>query len=273
MYWQQYFITSRNDASRPGEWRFPQCESLTFRFHLIYWWYTRSIYPEKKMDSESQVASLAEQAYYQLRREILTCILLPGHVVSERELARRYEMSKTPIREALVQLYHEGLMRRLPGRGYLVTPVTVKDVQDLFDLRLILEMATAERAIQRLSPAQIAVLSELGNISYRLDDPESHILFLEANRKFHLTLAEAADNRRLTETLEGLMVEMDRLFHLGLRLRDSAEEMVEEHQEVTAALHAGDVERLQDSISRQITTSRERVMTAILQGQIQSIRI
>ncbi len=221
----------------------------------------------------NQVVSLAEQAYGQLCREILTCILPPGQIVSERELARRYEMSKTPIREALVQLYHEGLVRRLPGRGYLVTPITVKDVRDLFDLRLILEVAAVERAAQRLSPIQIAALSEMANVSYSLDDPESHSLFLEANRKFHLTLVEAADNRRLLEALEGLMVEMDRLFYLGLRLRDSAGEMVEEHQEVVAALEAGDVEQLKGSIAHQVITSRERVMEAILQGQIQPIQI
>jgi len=221
----------------------------------------------------NQAVSLAEQAYVRLRQEILTCILPPGQVVSERELARRYEMSKTPIREALVQLYHEGLVRRLPGRGYLVTPITVKDVRDLFDLRLVLEVAVAERAAQRLTPVQIAVLGEMANVSYCLDDFESHISFLEANRKFHLTLAEAADNRRLLDVLQGLMVEMDRLFHLGLRLRDSAGEMVEEHREVVAALEAGDVERLKNSIVRQVTTSRERVMEAILQGQIQPIQI
>jgi len=217
--------------------------------------------------------NLAEQAYSRLRQEILTCILPPGQIVSERELARRYEMSKTPIREALVQLYHEGLVRRLPGRGYLITPITVKDVRDLFDLRLVLEIAVAERAAQRLSPVQISVLGEMANVSYSLDDLASHIVFLQANRKFHLTLAEAADNRRLFASLESLMVEMDRLFHLGLRLRDSAGEMVEEHREVVAALEAGDVARLKDSISRQVTTSRERVMEAILQGQIQPIQI
>ena len=69
------------------------------------------------------------------------------------------------------------------------------------------------------------------------------------------------------------LVEMDRLFHLGLRLRDSAGEMVEEHREVVAALEVGDIERLKNSIVRQVTTSRERVMEAILQGQIQPIQI
>ena len=220
-----------------------------------------------------QELSLAEQAYLRLRQEILTCVLSPGQVVSERELARQYEMSKTPIREALTQVCHDGLVQRLPGRGYMVAPITIKDVRDIFDLRLILEVAAAERAARDPSPAQISALKEMSAVSYRLDDHESHILFLKANRSFHLTLAEAAANRRLAGMLEGLMIEMDRLFHLGLRLRDSGEEMKQEHQEVVAALEIGDVEGVRDAITRQIITSRDRILEAIMQGDIQHVHI
>lgn len=225
------------------------------------------------MASKQQATSLAEQAYLRLRQEILTCILPPGQVVSERELARQYKMSKTPIREALTQVCHDGLMQRLPGRGYMVAPITIQDVRDLFDLRLILEVAAAERAARHPSPAQIGVLKEMSLVSYRLDDLESHILFLKANRSFHLALAKAAANRRLMGMLEGLMVEMDRLFHLGLRLRDSSEEMRQEHQQVVAALETGDVKGVRDAITRQIITSRDRIMEAIMQGDIRHVHI
>jgi len=203
----------------------------------------------------------------------MTCSLSPGQVVSERELAQRYEMSKTPIREALSQVCHDGLMQRLPGRGYLVAPITIKDIQDIFDLRLTLELAAVERAAQNPSPAQIAVLKDLSVFSYSLDDPESHIQFLKTNRAFHLTIAEAAANRRLSEILEGLLIEMDRFFHLGLRLRDSSEEMVHEHQEVVAALEIGDVEGVRDAIARQIVASRDRIMEAIMQGELQPVQL
>ena len=218
-------------------------------------------------------ASLSQQAYLRLRHEILTCILSPGEVVTERELAHRYEMSKTPTREALAQVSHDGLMQRLPGRGYLVAPVTVKDVRDLFDLRLILEVAAAERAARDPQPAHIALLKEMSRISYTLDDPDSHVAFLAANRSFHLTLAEAATNRRLVVLLEGLMIEMDRLFHLGLRLRDSSEEMKREHQEVVAALEQHDIKGVRDAITGQIATSRDRILEAIMQGDLPSVQV
>jgi DNA-binding GntR family transcriptional regulator len=225
------------------------------------------------MVSGEKTISLAEQAYQRLRQEIMACSLLPGQVVSERDLARGYEMSKTPVREALSQLCHDGLMQRLPGRGYVVAPITIKDIQDIFDLRLILELAAAERAAKEPSLEQIDILRKLSAVRYSLDDPESHKLFLKTNRSFHLALAEAAGNRRLIEELKDLLIEMDRLFHLGLRLRDSSEEMAQEHQEVIVALEIGDVEGVQDAIRRQIIASRDRIMEAIMQGELQPVQV
>lgn len=227
------------------------------------------------MDTESIELdiSLAEKAYLRVRQEIMAAGLTPGQIVSERELARRYNMSKTPIREALSQVCHDGLMQRLPGRGYMVTPITIKDIQDIFDLRLILELEAAKRAVENPSPERIAELNKLAGVRYHLDDPESHLRFLTTNRAFHLTLAEAAGNQRLVEQLEQLLIEMDRLFHLGLRLRDSSEEMVREHQEVVAALQSGDVEGIQGAIMRQVVASRDRIMEAIMQGELQPIQV
>jgi len=219
------------------------------------------------------VASLAEQAYLRLRQEILVCDLTPGQVVSERELAGRYDMSKTPIREALNQVCHQGLVQRLPGRGYMVTPITIKDIRDLFDLRMVLELAAAERAAQNPSPSLIALLKEMSTVSYNPEDPKSRIEFLKTNRSFHLALAEATGNRRLVVTLEELLNEMERLFHLGLRLRDSSEEMVREHREVVDALERGDVHGIRDVIALQISASRDRILEAIFRGELQSVQV
>ena len=218
-------------------------------------------------------SSLANQTYRRLHAEILTCVLLPGQVVSERELARRYDVSKTPMREALAQTCHDGLIQRLPGRGYMVAPITIKDIRALFDLRLILEVTAAERAAQNPSEEQIAKLREMAIISYDLDDPQSQIQFLRTNRRFHLTLADCSANHRLVELLETLFNEMERLFHLGLRLRDSSEEMTREHQEIVSALDKGDVQGAREAISQQILASRDRILEAILQGDIQSIQV
>ena len=225
------------------------------------------------MESTKSIATLAEQAYDQLRQEILSCTLLPGQVISERELAGKYKVSKTPMREAFSHACHNGLLQRLPGRGYMVSPITIRDIQDVFDLRLILEVAAAERAARDIFLVDLALLKNLSAISYFLDDPQSQTAFLKTNRDFHLTLAKAAGNRRLERMLEDLLNEMERLFYLGLRLRDSGKEMKNEHQEVVTALENGDVAKVREVITLQILTSRNRILEAILQGNSSTVHV
>lgn len=148
--------------------------------------------------------SLSEKAYIRLRNDIFKGELVPGTVISERELASRYEMSKTPIREAVTQVCREGLMQRLAGRGYMVSPITIKEIQDLYDMRLILELATVEKIISEPSPVHLEKLKKISRVKYILEEPNSHGVFLDANRKFHITLAEATGNIRLVQTLEAI---------------------------------------------------------------------
>lgn len=225
------------------------------------------------MTNKDQTASLAKQAYQRLCQDILTCKLAPGQVVSERELAGRYAVSKTPMREALAQTCHEGLIRRLPGRGYIVSPITIKGIRDLFDLRLIFEVIAVERCAHNPDPELLERLNQMAEAKYELAEPDSHVEFLKTNRTFHLALSEAAGNHRLENMLEDLFNEMERLFHLGLQLRDSSEEMRREHRELVSALENGDVVRAVDAIKQQIISSRDRILEAIVEGEFNSIQV
>ena len=86
-------------------------------------------------------------------------------------------------------------------------------------------------------------------------------------------MAEAAANHRLVELLDGLFNEMERLFHLGLRLRDSSEEMRREHQDLVTAIENGDPGTARLIISDQVIASRDRILEAILEGELQSIQV
>lgn len=221
---------------------------------------------------ETKPNSLAENAYRRIRHEILLGELLPGAIVSERELASRFGMSKTPIREAITQVCNEGLMQRLPGRGYMVSPITIKEIHDLFDMRVILEQATIRKIMANPSPRHLERLKELSTISYEPDNPESEVEFLEINREFHITLAQASGNIRLVQTLEAILIEMERLFHLGLRVGDYSIEMAAEHQDLVAAIEKGDLEHALKSTEDQVVTSKRRILEAIMNGELQSIQ-
>ena len=222
--------------------------------------------------TEEKTVSLAEQAYLRIRHEILLGELLPGAVVSERELAARYEMSKTPIREAITQVCRQGLMQRLPGRGYMISPITIKEIHDLYDTRLIIERATVKEIIANPSASHLEKLRQMSAISYQLDNPESQVAFLETNREFHLTLAEASGNLRLVRILETILIEMERLFHLGLHVGDYSTEMMLEHQDLVASIESGDAEKAALIMEQQIITSKKRILEAIISGDLKSVQ-
>lgn len=221
---------------------------------------------------EEKSVSLAENAYLRIRHEILLGQLLPGSIVSERELASRFEMSKTPIREAITQVCREGLMKRLPGRGYMVSPITIKEIHDLFDMRVIIEQATVQKMIASPSPTHLQKLKEMSTLKYEPENPDSEVEFLEMNRAFHLAVAEATGNIRLVQTLESIMIEMERLFHLGLHVGDYSTEMMEEHQDLVAAIERGELDHALKSIEDQVLASKRRILEAIMSGELQSIQ-
>ncbi|HEY7062375.1 MAG TPA: GntR family transcriptional regulator [Chloroflexota bacterium] len=214
--------------------------------------------------SRATAGSLARRAYEALKADILTCGLAPGVQIFEGELASRYGTSKTPVREALNLLGQEGLVQVLPRRGYLVAPVTLRDVQEVFQLRLLLETAAAELAAEHITEDALRQLKALVGVRYTYRDRASYARFLRANREFHVAVAEASGNGRLAAFVAKLLEDMERILHLGLDLRDSAEEMAAEHQELVDALLKGDAELARRVVTEQLQNSRKRVLEALV---------
>jgi DNA-binding GntR family transcriptional regulator len=213
-------------------------------------------------------AGLGVPIHAALRRQILTGQLRPGDRLVEGALARRWGVSKSPLREVLKRLQHEGLVEAVPRRGYLVTPITVRQVQDLFDLRLILERDAAVRAARSASAAQIDALARLVGAPYVMGDVDSQNRFLATNKRFHLAVARTTGNQRLVGLLDRLLDELDRLFHLGLDVRDRADTLVQEHQDLVAAIEARDPARAAATMERQVENARQMVLEGILGGSL-----
>jgi DNA-binding GntR family transcriptional regulator len=212
----------------------------------------------------TRARSLARRAYDALKQDILTCVLRPGAQIFEGELAARYGTSKTPVREALNLLVQEELVQVLPRRGYLVAPVTLRDVQEVYQLRLFLEAAAAELAAEHVAEDGLRHLKALVETRYTYGDRESYSRFLRANREFHVSVAEASGNRRLALFVSKLLEDMERILHLGLDLRDSAEEMAAEHAELVDALMRGDGALARRVVTAQLQSSRKRVLEALV---------
>ncbi|NTU74845.1 MAG: GntR family transcriptional regulator [Anaerolineaceae bacterium] len=209
--------------------------------------------------------SMAEQAYNAIKRDILTCELEPGAQVAQSQLMERYQLGTTPIREALKRLEQEGYVSSIPRLGFIISPMTISDVHDLYELRIMLEQQAIRLAVLRATDEQIKQLQQKADFTYRYKDLQSYQEFLAHNTDFHQTLALASGNRKLAAAVAQALEEMARIFHLGLEVRDSAEEMRHEHQTLVKALMDRDASLAQQLMNDQILRSQQRVMDMLNQ--------
>lgn len=207
---------------------------------------------------------LSDRAYERIRHDIITCAIAPGTEISEAQLGAHYKLGKAPVRMALNRLAHDGLVRAIPRRGYRVTEVTLKDIHDVFELRLMLEPAAARMAAGRVDAQRLRALDEVCRAGYQRGDARSTSRFLEANKAFHVEIARAAGNVRLAGAIEQLHDEMTRLLHLGLGLRNRSHEMQREHRSLVKALERGDGATAERICREQIEAARSMVLSAIL---------
>ena len=207
---------------------------------------------------------LTDRAYERIRHDIISCTIAPGSEVSEAQLCTHYKLGKAGVRVALTKLSHDGLVRAIPRRGYRVVPVTLQDIQDVFELRLMLEPAAARMAAGKVDTRELKVYDEVCRCGYEPGDARSTGRFLEANKAFHVAIARATGNARLAGAIEHLLDQMTRLLHLGLGLRKGGQELQHEHKSLVKALARGDGETAERICREQIEASRNMLLSAIL---------
>jgi DNA-binding GntR family transcriptional regulator len=207
---------------------------------------------------------LTDRAYERIRHDIISCAIAPGTEISEAQLCAQYKLGKAPVRMALHRLAHDGLVRAIPRRGYMVAPVTVRDIHDVFELRLMLEPAAARMAAGKVDAHRLQALDEICRAGYQPGDLKSTSRFLEANKAFHVAIAQGTGNVRLAGAIEQLLDEMTRLLQLGLGLRNRSQEMQQEHRSLVKALSRGDGDTAERICREQIEAARNMVLSAIL---------
>src|SRR6185437_10344133 len=127
-----------------------------------------------------------------IKGDIVRCRLEPGQQVTEEQLAQRYKVGRAAVRAALKRLYQEEFVQAMTPKRFMIAPITLQYVTELFDLRLLLEPAAAHRAAGRVDASRLRSLNELCQAHYRVGDHESAAAFLSANTEFHAAVAQAA---------------------------------------------------------------------------------
>jgi DNA-binding GntR family transcriptional regulator len=183
--------------------------------------------------------NLGEQAYQQIRTEILFYQLPPGSRISEASLTQRFGLRQAAVRSALQRLMQEGLVEKVDERSLRVAPLTLKDVQDIYALRIIVEPRAAELAAAAGLPTPaLERLRSISQSSYNLTSHAQLVEVLSANREFNLTVASAAGNSRLLATITSLQDLTLRVLYLGIRSLNVSEWFQSMHSQIVDALAA-----------------------------------
>jgi len=208
---------------------------------------------------------LRDQVHEGIRSDILSGLYRMGERLPVDKLAQEYQVSKTPVREALNTLQNEGLVTIVPRVGYFVSHMTVKDAQDLFELRLILETASAEMAARNITEEELRGLEGV-QCTYVSGDTDSYWKYLKDNREFHYRVALATGNSRLAEAVGNVLDQMQGLLFLEARLYDRAEQFQDEHRQLIEALRNRDCKETVRIATEAIENARRAMLDAIMHG-------
>jgi len=198
-----------------------------------------------------------------LREEIQTGSLAPGTRLRQNDVAKRFGVSTTPVREAFAQLQAEGLVRIDPHRGAVVFHPSVDDVLEFYEIREALESLAVAQAIPKLDAGAAEELADLIERMRHAEDPRA---WLQLNDEFHLRLYESAGRPRLSALIDNLRDASAPYIHMFVASRPLNERANEEHQEVLDACVAGNVRAAERAI-REHLRHASRDLAAFLSKQ------
>ncbi|WP_067976025.1 GntR family transcriptional regulator [Nocardiopsis trehalosi] len=186
--------------------------------------------------------SATDRAYRYAKDAILTRRYAGGELISEGTIATGVGVSRTPVREALLRLEAEGLVRLFPKRGALVVPVSQAEIDDVIETRRLVEGYTAERAAAAGAEERAGLTARLTALLDRMRDEldGDRRAFIVADREFHRAVVAAAGNTILTELYDALRDRQLRMMEEGARTADRMRANITEHAAILAAVRDGD---------------------------------
>ena len=186
--------------------------------------------------------TLREKILEHIRDAIISGSLKAGSRVSEPELADRYGISRTPIREAFRQLESEGYLTVIPRRGAVVSEFSQKDVEDFYAIKSILEGYAARQACMKLTDKELDKLQANNDRLAELADHNDIKTFFKIHNDFHDMFIKAADNEKLRELITSVVARFQRLRFTSLSLPGRMKIVIQEHGKIIEAFRRRDAE-------------------------------
>jgi len=217
-----------------------------------------------KFAALKQPESLAKMAYEAIRKSILSGQWKIGELYNEKAIAADLGISRTPVREALLELASQDLIIFLPRRGLMVNRFTHHDVDEIFELRKAIELAAVEKITVADPPFDLFEIEEALLSQRKAVKQKDYFAFMEADRLFHTSFSELTSNRRLIVILDNIRDMIHVMGAKALALEGRAVEVIKEHQTIFEAVKKGNIEEARRAMAYHLDQSKEAVVESEL---------
>lgn len=201
--------------------------------------------------------TLKEKIYNELYNDISSGKYQQNEILSESQLIEKYHVSKSPIREALLELCKDGVLQSLPRLGYQVLPVTLKEVLDVLEYRIDMETSGLKRAFYSITPEQLEVLKQM---SYKTDEEVVNPDWSK-NEAFHLKLYEMNHNKYGYQELERTLKKSSRFIaqYFQAAWKKANAVNIQCHGEIVECIRAKDLDGACGKLREDIASIKEEI--------------
>lgn len=208
--------------------------------------------------------SLRDEAYQRIRQRIISLEMPPGATIDESELQDVLGLGRTPIREALLRLSQEHLVVIVPRRGMFVSDVSLIDLRQLFEVRVVMETLAVQLAAQRGTDKQWQEMERILSDLPEPGTPGENESMIEIDEQCHHLIYEACGNHFLSSTLSPLYAQSVRLWYLLLNEISSVRPAIHEHVALLEALKERDADRAVRFMQQHINGFQDEIQRAML---------
>lgn len=202
--------------------------------------------------------SYAQVAYDGIKKLISDEEIEPGELLSENQLAEYFNMSRTPVREALRRLQAEGLVEIRKGIGTFLKPLTAKDIKDIYEVRTAMELMACETSIYQITDEEIQQVREnLEELKKRKQCGEEigHMEFSQIDGQFHDLIIQRSNNKYIELLMEQIYFNVERYRRLSFHVSLDLEESTRQHLDLLQCLEQRDLKKLQAGLSSHLNWS------------------
>lgn len=211
----------------------------------------------------SRAKSLKEKCYDIVKELVLTGKLEQGELHNEKTLSESLGVSRTPVREALLELSREGIIVFVPNKGFMIREVTPSQVRDVFEVRRIIETHIISTVTGQLTKSDIQKIGRMVDRQEKLADQNDKVAFIEQDKEIHLFLASKMGNRQIVAILMNMR---DQIHFMGVKAVEQDERVravVSEHKRIYAALKARDAARACDELTSHLINTEQTLIERI----------